>query len=145
MTEKAVREFNDIEIGDELGPVTRTPTTAMVHRYAAAVDLKELRFFFDPEEAHKNGLQQPIVPGPMTAGFMTQLLKDSFPGWQLKSMSTTFRTPALHGEPVSIWGNVTEKSQADGIATIHCDVVVENPRGDRVAVGTATLSRREYV
>jgi len=143
MNEKIQKTFDAIEIGDELGPVTKTPTTEMVQRYASAVDIKELRFFFDPEEARKNGLQHPIVPGPMTAGFMTQLLKDSFPGWRLKSMSTTFRTPALHGEPLQIWGNVIEKSQEDGTATIHCDVVVENPRGDRVAVGTAILSWRE--
>lgn len=145
MTTNNVRAFDEIEIGDDLGPVARTPTTAMVQRYAAAVDLKELRFFFDPEEARKNGLQHPIVPGPMTAGFMTQLLKDSFPGWRLQSMSTTFRTPALHGEPLSIWGNVTEKSEQDGLYTVHCDVVVENPRGDRVAVGTARLSQKTTV
>ncbi|MBI3250152.1 MAG: MaoC family dehydratase [Deltaproteobacteria bacterium] len=141
MKTQIVRTFSEIEIGDELGPMTRTPTTAMVQRYAEAVDIKELRFFFDPEEARKNGLQHPIVPGPMTAGFMTQLLKDSFPGWRLQSMSTTFRTPALHGELLSIWGNVTEKDEQDSLCTVHCDIVVENPRGDRVAVGTARLSR----
>lgn len=137
-----MQTFDDIEIGDELGPVTRTPTTEMVRRYAAAVGIKELRFFFDPEEARKNGLERPIVPGPMTAGFMTKLLKDHFCGWRLKSMSTTFRTPALHGESLSVWGTVTEKALHDGEATVHCDVVVENPRGDRVVVGTATLRRR---
>ncbi len=145
MNMQTERTFSEIEIGDELGPVTRTPTTEMVQRYAAAVDLKELRFFFDPEEARKNGLQHPIVPGPMTAGFMTQLLKDSFPGWRLQSMSTTFRTPALHGEPLNIWGNITEMDEQDGLYTVHCDVVVENPRGDRVAVGTARLSRKKTV
>lgn len=143
MIESTLLKVDDIEIGDELGPVTRTPTTEMVQRYAATVDIKALRFFFDPEEARKNGLQQPIVPGPMTAGFMTQLLKDSFPGWQLKSISTTFRTPALHGEPLNIWGNVTEISDDNGVATIHCDVIVENPRGDRVAVGTAVMRQRQ--
>ncbi|MGE0682780.1 MAG: MaoC family dehydratase [Candidatus Binatia bacterium] len=132
--------FADREIGDELGPVTRTPTTEMVQRYAQAVGIKELRFFFDPEEARKNGLERPIVPGPMTAGFMTQLLKDAFPGWRLKSISTTFRTPALHGEPLNVWGTITQIEEQDGAATVHCDVVVENPRGDRVAVGTATLT-----
>ena len=78
MNEHSERSFSEIEIGDELGPVTRTPTTEMVRRYAQAVDIKELRFFFDPEEARKNGLEQPIVPGPLTAGFMAQLLKDTF-------------------------------------------------------------------
>ena len=140
-----MRTFDDIDIGDELGPVTRTPTTEMVRRYAAAVDIKELRFFFDPEEARKNGLERPIVPGPLTAGFMAQLLKDTFPGWRLQSLSTTFRTPALHGEPLHIWGNVTGMSDEDGVATVHCDVVVENPRGDRVVVGTAMLSRKQTV
>jgi acyl dehydratase len=138
---EAMRTFDDIEIGDELGPVTRTPTTEMVRRYASAVGIKELRFFFDPEEARKNGLERPIVPGPMTAGFMTQLLKDSFPGWRLTSISTTFRAPALHGEPLNVWGTITQKEEQDGVATIHCDVVVENPRGDRVAVGTAVMSQ----
>ena len=138
------RSFSEIEIGDELGPVTRTPTTEMVKRYAEAVGIKELRFFFDPEEARKNGLEQPIVPGPMTAGFMTQLLKDHFVGWRLQSMSTTFRTPARHGEPLNVWGTVTETAEEDGVATVHCDVLVENPRGDRVAVGTAIMSRREH-
>jgi acyl dehydratase len=141
MLERTFRKVDDCEIGDELGPVTRTPTTEMVQRYAEAVDIKELRFFFDLEEARKNGLAQPIVPGPMTAGFMAQLLKDSFPGWRLKSLSTTFRTPALHGEPLNVWGTVTQKEEPDGVAIIHCDVVVENPRGDRVAVGTAVMSR----
>ena len=143
MAERYTHACDAIEIGDEIGPVTRTPTTEMVQRYAEAVDIKALRFFFDPEEARKNGLQQPIVPGPMTAGFMTQLLKDSFPGWRLKSMSTTFRTPALHGEPLNIWGNVTETSQEEEGETISCDVVAENPRGDRVAVATAMLRRRK--
>jgi acyl dehydratase len=143
MPERTFRKVDDIEIGDELGPVTRTPTTEMVQRYAQAVGIKELRFFFDPEEARKNGLERPIVPGPMTAGFMAQLLKDSFPGWRLQSMSTTFRTPALHGEPLSVWGTITQKEEQDGVATIHCDVLVENPRGDRVAVGTAVMSRDE--
>lgn len=143
MNTQTERSFSEIEIGDEIGPVTRTPTTDMVQRYAEAVDIKELRFFFDPEAALKNGFERPIVPGPMTAGFMTQLLKDYFVSWQLKSMSTTFRTPALHGEPISIWGNVTEKDEHDGLFTVHCDVVVENPRGDRVAVGTAVMTRKE--
>jgi acyl dehydratase len=143
MNKTIFRTADEIEIGDEIGPVTRTPTTAMVQRYAEAVDIKELRFFFDPEEARKNGLERPIVPGPITAGFMTQLLKDYFVGWRLQSMSTTFRTPALHGEPLQIWGTVTEKMLEADAAIVHCDVVAENPRGDRVVVGTATLSRRE--
>ena len=134
--------FSDIEIGDEIGPVTRVPTTEMVLRYAEAAGIRELRFFFDPEQARLNGLERPIVPGPLTAGFLAQMVKDYFAGWQLRALHTTFRTPALHGETLNLWGTVTEKIEQDGVATVHCDVVAENQRGDRVIVGTATLSWR---
>jgi acyl dehydratase len=135
--------FSDIEIGDEIGPVTRVPTTEMVLRYAEAAGIRELRFFFDPEQARQNGLERPIVPGPLTAGFLAQMLKDHFVGWQVRALQTTFRTPALHGEPLNLWGTVTEKTDQDGAPTVHCDLVAENERGDRVIVGTAILSRRE--
>ncbi len=134
--------FSDIEIGDEIGPVTRVPTTEMVLRYAEAAGIRELRFFFDPEQARQNGLERPIVPGPLTAGFLAQMLKDYFVGWQVRALQTTFRTPALHGEPLNLWGTVTEKTDQDGVPTVHCDVVAENERGDRVIAGTATLSWR---
>ena len=134
--------FSDIEIGDEIGPVTRVPTTEMVLRYAEAAGIRELRFFFDPEQARQNGLERPIVPGPLTAGFLAQMLKDHFVGWQVRALQTTFRTPALHGEPLNLWGTVTEKTDQDGVPTVHCDIVAENQQGDRVIVGTATLSWR---
>jgi len=134
--------FSDIDIGDEIGPVTRLPTTEMVLRYAEAAGIRELRFFFDPEQARQNGLERPIVPGPLTAGFLAQMLKDHFVGWQVRALQTTFRTPALHGEPLNLWGTVTEKTDQDGVPTVHCDIVAENQRGDRVIVGTATLSWR---
>ncbi len=135
--------FSNIEIGDEIGPVIRVPTTEMVLRYAEAAGIRELRFFFDPEQARQNGLERPIVPGPLTAGFLAQMVKDYFAGWQLRSLYTTFRTPVGHGETLTLWGTVTEKTEQDRVATVHCDVVAENQRGDRVIVGMATLSRRE--
>jgi hypothetical protein len=42
-----------------------------------------------------------------------------------------------------LWGTVTGKTDQDGVPTVHCDLVAENERGDRVIVGTAILSRRE--
>ena len=143
MGERAIRSFAEIEIGDEIGPVTRVPTTEMVVRYAEAAGINELRFFFDPEQARQNGFEKPIVPGPLSAGFLAQMLTDHFTGWRLQALHTTFRTPALHGEPLHLWGTVTEKTAQDGIPTVHCDLVAENERGDRVIVGTAVLSRRE--
>jgi acyl dehydratase len=142
MAASTTRSFDEIEIGDEIGPVTRVPTTEMVLRYAEAAGIHELRFFFDPEQARLNGLERPIVPGPLTAGFLAQMLKDHFAGWRLRTLHTTFRAPALHGEPLHLWGTVTEKTEENRLPVVHCDIVAENPRGDRVIVGTATLHWR---
>lgn len=142
MSERLAKTFDEIEIGDEIGPVTRVPTTAMVRRYIEVNGLHDLSFFLDPERAHASGFEKPIVPGHLNVSFLTQMLKDHFVGWQLRTLHTTFRTPALHGEPLNLWGMVTEKTEQDGVPTIHCDVIAENPRGDRVIVGTAMLSWR---
>jgi acyl dehydratase len=133
-----------IEIGDEIGPVTRVPTSAMVRRYVEVNDLHDLSFFLDPERAQASGFERPIVPGHLNVSFLTQMLKDHFVGWQLRALHTTFRTPALHGEPLTLWGTVTEKTEQDGVPTVYCDVIAENQRGDRVIVGTATLGWRGF-
>jgi len=142
MQKQTPRLFDEIDIGDEVGPVTRVPTTEMVKRYIEVNGLHDLSFFLDPERAYASGFEKPIVPGHLNVSFLTQMLKDHFVGWQLRTLPTTFRTPALHGEPLNLWGLVTEKTEQDGVPTVHCDVIAENQRGDRVIVGTATLSWR---
>ena len=145
MQKQTPRLFDEIDIGDEVGPVTRVPTTEMVKRYIEVNGLHDLSFFLDPERAYASGFEKPIVPGHLNVSFLTQMLKDHFVGWQLRTLPTTFRTPALHGEPLNLWGLVTEKTEQDGVPTVHCDVIAENQRGDRVIVGTATLSWRSAI
>lgn len=143
MAVRTPRAFADIDIGNEIGPVTKTPTSDVVIRYARAARITDQRFI-DPERARQTGFSQPIVPGPLSATFMAQMVTDHFPGWRLRNFQVSFRTPVKHGDVLNLWGNVTEKSgdEADGSATIHCDVVVENQNGDRAIVGTVTLGMR---
>jgi acyl dehydratase len=143
MTEINRKPFSDIDIGDEIGPVTKVTTSEVVVRYAKAARITDQRFI-DPERARQTGFSQPIVPGPLSATFLAQMVIDHFPGWRLKNFQVSFRTPVKHGDTLNLWGNVTEKSGDDtaGSATIHCDVVVENQHGDRAIVGTVILGMR---
>ena len=138
------QSFTDIEIGDEIGPVTRTMTAEIVRRYADVVRIGDRRFI-DPKVAQEKGFEQPIVPGPLSATFLAQLLTDHFLGWRIQTFQVSFRTPVRHGDTLNFWGNVTEKSgdEAEGTESIHCDVVVENQNGDRVIVGTVILGPRQ--
>jgi len=137
------KAFADIEIGDDIGPVTQTVTAEIVQHYADVVGIGDRRFI-DLTVAREKGFNQPIVPGPLSATLLSKLLIDHFPGWRLQTFQVSFRTPVRHGDTLNFWGNVTEKSgdEAESTAAIHCDVIVENQHGDRVIVGTATLGPR---
>lgn len=143
MNEINRKPFAAIEIGDEIGPVTRTLTADIVQHYADVVRIGDRRFI-DPSVAREKGFNQPIVPGPLSATLLAKLLTDHFSGWRIQTFQVSFRTPVRHGDTLNFWGNVTEKSgdEAEGTALIDCDVVVENQHGDRVIVGTATLGPR---
>jgi acyl dehydratase len=143
MNEINRKPFAAIEIGDEIGPVTRTLTADIVQHYADVVRIGDRRFI-DPSVAREKGFNQPIVPGPLSATLLAKLLTDHFSGWRIQTFQVSFRTPVRHGDTLNFWGNVTEKSgdEAEGTASIDCDVVVENQHGDRVIVGTATLGPR---
>lgn len=135
----SIRPFDEVEIGDEIGPIHKMPTTEMVLAYARVCNITGLKFFFHEKDAQQAGLSRPIVPGPLNATYLCQMLKDHFAGWRLQTFNTTFRTPIRHGETVSLWGMVTDKHADDGQPTVFCDLVVENGHGERAITGTAVL------
>lgn len=141
MEENTSKAFAGIDIGDEIGPISRTLTLEDVRRYAAVTRLTDERFL-NTERAHQMGFHRPIVPGPLSATFLAQMVTDHFPGWRLRTFNISFRTPVGHGDTLSYWGTVTEKGEHEGVPLVHCDVVAENQHGDRVIVGTVTLVQR---
>lgn len=141
MSDHIMRAFDTIEIGDEIGPVSYSPTIEDIQRYASAVRMVDQRFM-SQEVAQQRGFQQAIVPGPLSATFLARMLTEHFLGWRLQTFNISFRTPVRHGDSLSFWGTVTQKDEQQGVATIHCDMIVENGNGDRAIVGTATLQYR---
>ena len=143
MQEQVSRSFADIEFGDEIGPITRTFTLEDVQRYGAVTNLTDERFL-KQERAQQMGFVHPIVPGPLSATCLARMLTDHFPHWRLRTFNVNFRTPVRHGDTLSFWGLVTEKSEQEEGGMVHCDMVAENQHGDRVIVGTATLVQRNF-
>ncbi|MBI3245273.1 MAG: MaoC family dehydratase [Deltaproteobacteria bacterium] len=135
------RLFADIEIGDEIGPLTYAPTLDEIRRYAAVVRMVDQRFI-SKEIAQQRGFEQPIVPGPLSATVLSRMLREHLPGWRLQTFNISFRAPVRHGDVLSCLGIVTQKEELDGVTIVHCDVLAENQNGDRALVGTATLAPR---
>jgi len=141
MPKQIPRSIEEIDIGDELGPIVHVLTEEVVQRFAAVVRMIDRRFI-DPTVAQQKGFTSPIVPGPLSANLLTQMLSEYFPGWRIRTLNVSFRSPVKHGEQLTCWGTVTEKDLPEGIPMVHCDVVAETSQGERAVVGTAILQRR---
>jgi len=135
------RPFTDIEIGDEIGPLTYAPTPADILRYGTEVRMVDQRFM-SQEIAQQRGFQQAVVPGPLSATFLVRMLTTHFFGWRLQTLTVSFRAPIRHGDTLTCVGTVTQKEEQEGNPLIHCDLIAENTNGDRCLVGTAILCPR---
>lgn len=134
-----------VEPGDEIGPLLKHPDLEQVQRYLTAGRMTSggggpAGRFTDTEAAQRDGLQGPILPGPMSQAFLSQLLTDwaGPQGW-LRSLDVNFRRPTRHGEPLKCIGLVTDKEDEGGSTLVRLDVFIEDPRGDRPTQGVAEV------
>ena len=141
MNKGSPKPFADIDIGDEIGPLTYAPTSEDILRYGTEVRMVDQRFL-SQEIAQQRGFQQAVVPGPLSATFLVRMLMTHFFGWRLQTLTISFRAPVRHGDVLTCVGTVTQKEEQEGTPLIHCDLIAENTNGDRCLVGTAILSPR---
>ncbi len=136
--------FGDqVDPGDEIGPLLKHPDLEQVQRYLGAWNLANaaaIGRFTDKTAAERDGFAGAIVPGPMSQAFLAQLLTDwAGPLGRIKSLDVNFRRPAHHGEDLKCIGLITDKQAEDGQTLVKIDVFIEDPRGDRPTQGVAEV------
>ncbi|MBM4256245.1 MAG: hypothetical protein FJ147_10145 [Deltaproteobacteria bacterium] len=141
MNEIPAKPVTTIEIGDEIGPLTYSPTLDDIQRYGTEVRMVDQRFM-SQEIAQQRGFQQAVVPGPLSATFLVRMLTKHFFGWRLQTLTISFRSPVRHGDTLTYLGTITQKEEQNRACIVHCDILVENGNGDRCLVGTAVLCPR---
>ncbi len=137
---------DDIEPGDEIGPLVKHPDLEQIQRYLGAwnqTNAAAIGRFTDNQAAARDGFAGAIVPGPMSQAFLAQLLTDwAGPLGRIKSLDLNFRRPAAHGEDLKCIGLITDKAAEDGgrsYTLVKIDVFIEDPRGDRPTQGAAEV------
>ena len=130
--------FEHIDVGHELKSLRVTLSSEQVRTYAEAANMPGGRFFSD-EAARQEGLPGQIVPGNMSMALFSRLLAEALPGMTIKRLSATFRAPVRPGVELRVHGVVTEKHCREEGDVVECDLVLENPEGDRWVTGTATV------
>ena len=136
---------DEIEAGDEIGPLLKHPDLAQVQKYLGAGRMGGGQGagpgrFTSEEAARREGLGGPIIPGPMSQAFLSQLLTDwaGPQGW-VRSLEVNFRRSTRHGEPLKCIGLVTDKQDEGDKTLVRLDVFIEDPRGDRPTQGVAEV------
>jgi acyl dehydratase len=135
---KVVKNFEEVQIGDALGPEEMHLSKDQVRAYARATGMYVPRFT-DDEAARKEGLPGMITPGNMSLAILSKLVTDwvGASGARMVRLGTTYRQPVMPDHTIALHGFVTNKNDVD--RTAEMDVWIENEEAERLVIGTATV------
>jgi acyl dehydratase len=145
MGQGAIQYYEDVELGDEIGPLQKDIRREAVADFCEVWDNPVPNRFTDEKAAKEVGLAGPIVPGAMSMALMAQLLTGwcsappGSPAGVLKHLDVVFRQPVPH-RPVVIAALVTDKREEGGEYLVECDVYMSNEESGRLAGGKAIIS-----
>ena len=159
-----VRYYEEVELGDEVGPMEVDITDDSVLAFCKVWGVESPNRFTDDKVAKDVRLPGPIVPGIMSMALMARLFADWSSRGTLKHLDVVFRQPVPH-ERVTITALVTDKREerssessgddeqraaapadegtvdADNVEyLVDCDVYLSNHGGDRLVAGKAIMS-----
>lgn len=124
--------FEDVNIGDEIPPLSVTLEQMMLWIYAGASgDFNPIHV--DREFGEKVGLGGTIAHGLSNMARMGRCVTDWIgdPG-KLKQFKVRFSAPAKPGDTVTFKGKVTDKKEEDGKKSVTLEVWAENQAGAQI-------------
>ncbi len=132
--------FEDIQLGDDIGPLVKEPTKDQIRAYVSLSERGETSRFTSEETAQGEGLRGIIVPGNMSMAFLSQLITD----WvgekgQVTSIEVNFRRMVEPGDRLECKATVTDAETIDGQNVVTLDAFIENQKGERPVQGTAKV------
>ena len=133
--------FEDVEIGDDIGPIKRSVTDEDVIEFLSVRE-KEITpsRFTSNEVANNEGMPEAIVPGPMNIALMSQILTDWSDTVCLLKIDVVFRQTVPHNIDLTFSGIVTDKDETGDSTKLECDVVMENSDGVKLVIGTGVIA-----
>jgi acyl dehydratase len=131
--------FEDVEVGSEIGPLEKNPTTQQLVRYAGASgDFYQIHY--DKDFALANKLPGVILHGALKNGFLAQLMTDfaGEHGW-LRKLAVQYRGMDQPGAKVVCRGKVARKRIEGADHIVECEIWLENAKGEKTTPGSAIV------
>ena len=131
--------FEDVEVGYELAPVEKNPTTQQLVKYAGASG-DYYQIHYDKDFAQANALPGVILHGALKNAFLGQLMSDFAGelGW-LRKLTVQYRGMDQPGSKITGRGKVTKKYVDGQDHVVECEIWLENAKGEKTTPGTATV------
>ncbi|MBL7119400.1 MAG: dehydratase [Dehalococcoidia bacterium] len=132
--------YEDVEVGAEITPLVKQPTTRQLVRWAGASgDFNE--FHYDKDVAQSAGLPGVIVHGLLKFQFLIQMLTD----WigvdgTLQKVSCRYRGMDFPGDTITCKGTVVNKFVDGDRHCLECEITLENQRGEQTTPGRAIVA-----
>ena len=141
MTQPAKLYFEDVDLGDEIGPAILSLSDEQVVAFCSLWGNPAPNRFTDQAEAERVGLSEPIVPGIMSMALVSRVLTDWAGPGTVADLDLVFRSSVPHNQPLHVGIQISDTDQdADG-NRVQCDITMTGPVPDRpYVIGTALLN-----
>lgn len=132
--------FEDIDVGTELPPLVKVPTTVQLFRYSA-VTWNAHRIHYEKEYAISEGHPDVLVQAHLHGAFLAQMITDWMgPRARLVGFGWSNRGRAIPGDTLTCTGRVTSKRSESDRRLIDLSLTETNQRGEICAPGNATVA-----
>ena len=131
--------FENINVGDEITPLTKDITQVGMVMYSAAT-WDFARVHYDRDFVQSRGRQTPFVDGQMLGAFLAEMVVNWIgDNGTLKKMDFRFRKMLSPGDSIICKGTVAEKSTENDRKLVKCDLWIEDLNGEKVLAPASAL------
>jgi acyl dehydratase len=130
----------DVNVGDALPDLVKGPIQQIqLTRYAGASgDFNPIHQ--DHEFARAAGMGDVFGHGMLSMGFVAQAVTDWSGAGTVRKIGVRFTALVRLKDIVTCKGRVLSKSSRDDVHTVDLEIWAENPRGEKVVTGKATVA-----
>lgn len=132
--------WEEIEVGSELPPLVKKPTTQQLVKWAGASgDFYQIHY--DKDYALGNQLPGVIIHGALKGSWLGQLLGD----WagekgKVVKYGCSYRSMDVPGDTLTCKGKVTKKYSQGKDHLVEAEIWVENGKGEKTTPGTGVVA-----
>jgi len=131
--------FADVNIGDEITPLTKEPVTrTQIVRYAgASKDFNPMHH--DEPLARAAGMTGVFAHGMISMAFLGQMIKDWCGHERMRKFKVRFRNLVRPGDIITCRGKITDKYTRDGKNFVEAGIFAQNQHNVIVTSGQAVI------